>query len=76
MTLKDVIDNELKEEINLNGNKEPKITVYSAEGILPHLHYKFRNVKGCVRLDVPRYFCHESYHEGLNNIQKKSLYFF
>ena len=76
MTLKDVVDNELKEEINLNGNKEPKITVYSAEGTLPHLHYKFRNVKGCVRLDVPRYFCHESYHEGLNNIQKKELIFF
>ena len=54
MTLKDVVDNELKEEINLNGNKEPKITVYSAEGTLPHLHYKFRNVKRCVRLDVPR----------------------
>ena len=50
MTLKDVIDNELKEETNLNGNKEPKITVYLAEGTLPHLHYKFRNVEGCVRL--------------------------
>lgn len=73
MTLKEVIDSELREETNLNGTKEPKVTVYSAEGTLPHLHYKFRNVEGCVRLDIPRYFCHESYHEGLNNTQKKEL---
>lgn len=73
MTLKEVIDSELREETNLNGTKEPKITVYSAEGTLPHLHYKYNNVEGCVRLDIPRYFCHESYHEGLNNAQKKVL---
>ena len=64
----------VEEETSFNGKENPKIYVYNNEGTLPHLHYKFSNgTEGCIRLDVPRYFCHEKYHEGLNNREKQKV---
>ena len=30
-------------------------------------------IEGSIRLDIPRYFCHESYHEGLPSREKKII---
>lgn len=47
---------------------------YNNEGALPHFHFKCKNgIQGCIRLDVPKYFCHENYHDGLNSKYKKKL---
>ena len=73
MNLKEIIDNVLNEEDGLNGKDIRKINVYGSEGKNPHLHYYFPTVEGCIRLDKPRYFCHESYHEGLPSRQEKII---
>ena len=63
----------LEEENNVLNSNGIKINVYGKEGNDPHLHYYFPNVEGCIRLDIPRYFCHESYHEGLPSKEKKII---
>lgn len=75
MNLKEIINTILfEEEGSLNGKDNPKINVYNNEGTKPHLHYEFKNgTKGCIRLDIPRYFCHESFHDGLNSWQRKTI---
>jgi hypothetical protein len=63
----------LEEENNVYNSNGIKINVYGKEGENPHLHYYFKDVEGCIRLDIPKYFCHESYHEGLNALQRKFM---
>ena len=63
----------VEEETGLYNKNKEKICVYGSEGHYPHLHYYFKNVEGCVRLDIPRYFCHEKYHEGLDNSKRKMM---
>ena len=72
-TTKEIIDKVLcEEENNMNKLNDPKITVYNTEGTVPHLHFKFKDgTEGCVRLDIPKYFCHEKHHKGMNNSQRK-----
>ena len=73
MTFKEVIDNLFEEEGGLNGKDIRKINVYGNEGTEPHLHYYFSGVEGCISLNKPRYFCHETYHEGLNSKDRKYM---
>lgn len=78
MKFKELFNNIInEEESSLNGLLEPKINVYGSEGEKPHLHYAFKNGKqGCIRLDIPRYFCHEPYYEGMNSYEKKKMLLF
>lgn len=74
MKFKDFFEKILyEEEDSLNGKSPQKIWVYGGEGTKPHLHYRINGVEGCIRLDIPRYFCHESYHEGLNSQDRKFM---
>lgn len=73
MKFKELFDTLLNEEDGLNGKDIRKINVYGSEGKNPHLHYYFPTVEGCIRLDKPRYFCHEPHHEGLNAKDKKYM---
>ena len=74
MNFKDVIDKILtEEEDNLTGKLSFRINVYGREGKNPHLHYMINDIEGCIRLDIPRYFCHETYHEGLPSKEKKII---
>ena len=63
----------LEEESNVYNLNGIKINVYGSEGNDPHLHYYFPNVEGCIRLDIPRYFCHEPHQDGLNSLQRKFI---
>lgn len=61
---------------NINLGDEFVINVYNSERTLPHFHYKSKDGRqGCIRLDVPRYFYHENYHDGLNTKNRKKLVF-
>lgn len=74
MTAKQLIDSILFEEEGCLYNENGvKINVYGREGNNPHLHYYFPDVEGCIRLDKPRYFCHEPHHEGLKSGYKKFM---
>ena len=73
MKFKKLFDNLLNEEDSMNGREPQKIWVFGNEGENPHLHYRIDGVEGCIRLDIPRYFCHESYHEGLNSSARKYM---
>ena len=63
----------LEEESNVLNSNGIKINVYGKEGSDPHLHYYFPDVEGCIRLDIPRYFCHEPHQDGLNSLQRKFM---
>ena len=73
MKFKEIIDKMLNEENNVYNLSGTKINVYGSEGNDPHLHYYFPNVEGCIRLDIPRYFCHEPHQDGLNSLQRKFM---
>ena len=74
MNLKEIIEKVLfEEEDSLSGKLPYSINVYGKEGENPHLHYKINGIEGCIRLDISRYFCHESYHEGLPSREKKII---
>lgn len=73
MTFDEALKLTEEEESNLYNANGIKINVYGSEGRFPHLHYYFSRVEGCIRLDVPRYFCHENYHDGLNSGEKKFM---
>lgn len=68
---------EIYEEIsaaNIKSGSYFNLNSYNNEGTLPHFHFKTKNGKeGCIRLDMPKYFCHETYHDGLNSHEKKYL---
>lgn len=72
MTGKELIDQTLNEE---NGWHFEDFTIncYFESGQLPHFHFKNKRVEGCIRLDVPRYFCHQPQHDGLNSKEKKTI---
>ena len=55
----------------ISKTNEPTISVYGGEGNLPHLHFKNKRVESCIRLNAPKYFCHESYQDGLNSAERK-----
>lgn len=71
MTFEQALEIVREEEVGINNEKQRKISVYGSEGNYPHLHYRINGVEGCIRLDVPKYYCHESRHEGLNTDDKK-----
>ena len=74
MNLREIIEKVLlEEEDSLSGKLPYSINVYGKEGKNPHLHYKINGIEGCIRLDIPRYFCHESYHEDLPSKEKKII---
>ena len=71
LNIENILLNE--EEDSLSGKLPYSINVYGKEGENPHLHYKINGIEGCIRLDIPRYFCHETYHEGLPSREKKII---
>ena len=76
MTLREIIKQIFcinEEEDNLSGKLPFRINVYGSEGENPHFHYEINGIKGCIRLDIPKYFCHEFYHEGLPSSEKKII---
>lgn len=55
------------------------IYIYSKEGTKPHFHF-YRdidelknNAGGCIRLDVPEYFEHDSHTDKLKSTEKKYI---
>jgi len=74
MNLKEIIDSTLnEEEDNLTGKLSYNVNVYGREGKEPHLHYMISGIEGCIRLNEPRYFCHDPRHEGLPSKEKKII---
>lgn len=63
-----------EEEAGYKTKSGAKIFAFNNEGTIPHFHYKKKwEFDTCIKFLEPRYFCHESYQDGLNNTQKKML---
>lgn len=73
MNGKEFFDKLLEEENNYYIGNGITVSCYFENGMLPHFHFYSKRVQGCIRLDVPRYFCHKPIHDGLNSKEKKTV---
>ena len=73
MNGKEFLDKILNEENNYYIGDGITASCYFENGMLPHFHFYSKRVQGCIRLDIPRYFCHNPNHDGLNSGEKKMV---
>ena len=73
MTIKEILETIFKEENTYSDGNGFKYSCYFENGMLPHFHFYSKRVQGCIRLDIPRYFCHNPNHDGLNSGEKKMV---
>ena len=73
MNGKEFLDKILNEENNYYIGDGITASCYFENGMLPHFHFYSKRVQGCIRLDIPRYFCHNPNHDGLNSKEKKAV---
>lgn len=73
MNGKEFLDKILNEENNYYIGDGITASCYFEDGMLPHFHFYSKRVQGCIRLDVPKYFCHKPIYDGLNSSEKKTV---
>lgn len=73
MNGKEFLDKILNEENNYYIGDGITASCYFENGMLPHFHFYSKRVRGCIRLDIPKYFCHNPSHDGLNSGEKKTI---
>lgn len=73
MNGKEFLDKILNEENNYYIGDGITASCYFEDGMLPHFHFYSKRVQGCIRLDMPKYFCHKPIHDGLNSKERKKI---
>ena len=70
-------DHKLLEMANIGSFSGYKVSIYGAEGNIPHLHFytegKKKNIYGCIRLDMPEYFKHGKHKDDLSSKERKAF---